>query len=96
MTGRISGGDTHKLFFHRVLRGIHERIGEEVRRDEPLTIGITKEVHRILEKEWVAETRRRKPPRSASLRIALTGYWFIVGFCSWIEWLDGRMLEIGS
>ncbi len=46
----VSQGDTHKFFFVRFSTGIHRRVGEDVRRDEPLTIGQLKEIHRILDK----------------------------------------------
>ena len=51
MTGWMSGSDTHKFFFHRFMRGMHKHVGAEVRRDEPLAIGIAKEVHRVLDKK---------------------------------------------
>ncbi len=51
MTGWMSGSDPHKFFFHRFMRGMHKRVGAEVRRDEPITIEIAKEVHRVLDKK---------------------------------------------
>ena len=89
----LSGADTHKFFFHRFMRGIHKQVGEEVRRDEPLTIDTIKEVHRILDKRWIAETRRRKPSRQRLLRIAQTGYWFVVGFCSGFRGEENGLIE---
>ncbi len=78
----VSGADTHKFFFHRFMTGIHKRVGEEVRRDEPISIEVLKEVHRILDKRWKAEAKRRRPSQKKLKRIALAGYWFVVGFCS--------------
>jgi hypothetical protein len=40
-------GDTHKSFFVRFITGIHRRVGKEVRRDEPVTIGVLKEIPRL-------------------------------------------------
>jgi hypothetical protein len=43
----VTQGDTHKFFFVRFMTGIHRRVGEEVRREEPVTIGVLKEIPRI-------------------------------------------------
>jgi len=64
------------------MTGIHKRVGEEVRRDEPISIEVLKEVHRILDKRWKAESKRRRLSQKKLKRIALAGYWFVVGFCS--------------
>jgi hypothetical protein len=89
----VTQGDTHKFFFVRFSTGIHRRVGEDVRRDEPITIGVLKEVHRILEKQWKAESRRKKPSRARLLRISLTGYWFVVGFCTAVRGEENGLIE---
>ena len=89
----VSQGDTHKFFFVRFSTGIHRRVGEDVRRDEPLTIGQLKEIHRILDKQWTAEVRKKSPVRKRLMRIALTGYWFIVGFCTGMRGEEMGLIE---
>jgi hypothetical protein len=46
----ISSVDTHKFYFQRYMTGIHRRVGEEIRRDEPISIGVLKATHRIPDK----------------------------------------------
>jgi hypothetical protein len=89
----VSAGDTHKFFFVRFMTGTHRRVGEEVKRDEPISIGVLNEVHRILEERWQEETHRKRPSRSRLLRIALTGYWFIVGFCTAVRGEENGLIE---
>ena len=38
----VTEGDTHKFFFVRFATGMHRRVGEDARRDEPVTIGVLK------------------------------------------------------
>ena len=89
----MSSGSTHKLHFSRFMTGIHKRVGEDVRRDEPVSVGVIQEVHRVLEKRWRAETRRRRPSRRKLTKIAATGYWFVVGFCSGFRGEENCLLE---
>lgn len=92
----ITQGDTHKFFFVRFATGIHRRVGEEVRRDEPITIGVLREVHTILCERWDAEIKRKRPSQARLLRIALTGYWFLVGFCTAIRGEENGLIEFAG
>ena len=89
----VTQGDTHKFFFVRFSTGIHRRVGEDIRRDEPVTIGQLKEIHRILDKQWSAEIRKKRPSRTRLMRIALTGYWFVVGFCTGLRGEEMGLIE---
>ena len=76
------------------MTGIHKRVGEEVRRDEPISIDVLKEVHRILDKRWNAEIKRRAPSQEKLKRIALAGYWFVVGFCQGLRGEEHGLIEL--
>lgn len=92
----ITDGDTNRFFFVRFATGIHRRVGEDVRRDEPISIGVIREVHLILSERWDAETKRKRPSRDRLLRMALTGYWFIVGFCTAIRGEENCLIEFAG
>ncbi len=89
----VTGVDTHKFFFSRFMNGIHRRVGEEVRRDEPVTIGVMKEIQRTLEERWATETRMVRPSKARLIRLALTGYWFVVGFCTAVRGEENGLIE---
>ena len=57
----ITSVPTHSFFFVRFMEGCHYRVGELVKRDKPLTVGILLHVSQILENRWQAEHSR---PRS--------------------------------
>jgi hypothetical protein len=75
------------------MTGIHKRVGEEVKRDEPISIDVLREIHRVLDRRWVKEAKRRRPSRRKLLKIARADYWFIVGFCSGFRGEENLLLE---
>jgi len=89
----ISGGSTHKFHFSRFMTGIHKRVGEDVRRDEPISIGVIQEIHRTLDTRWNSEMRKPRPSKRVLKKIAMTGYWFVVGFCSGFRGEENGLLE---
>ena len=57
----ISKSVTHSFWFSRFMEGLHKRVGEVVRQDEPISIDVLKTIEVILEAEWVAATLRQGP-----------------------------------
>jgi hypothetical protein len=73
----ISEVQTHSFWFTRFMTGIHRRVGEVRKQDEPITIGVLKVVEEILELDWGRSTSLRQ-----KRRIAEMGVWFVCGFCT--------------
>ncbi len=92
----ISAVDTHKFFFHRYMTGIHKRVGEEIRRDEPISIGVLKAIHRILDQRWHTEINSPKPRENVLQGIALRGLWFLGGFCTGLRGEEMPLIEFAG
>ena len=54
----ISKVFTHSFWFTRFMTGIHKRVGEIKRQDEPITIDVLHAVDVFLEREWRDKRRR--------------------------------------
>jgi hypothetical protein len=59
---------------------IQKQVGEEIRRDEPISIGVLKAVHRIDDNRWHAEMSNTKPSMELLEDIVLTGLWLLGAF----------------
>ena len=46
-----------------------------------------------MEQRWKAETERCRPSQKKLKRIALAGYWFVVGFCSDFRGEENGLIE---
>jgi hypothetical protein len=56
----ISEVPTHSFWFTRFMTGIHRRVGEERKQDEPIIIGVLKVIEDLLEGDWGRSTTLRK------------------------------------
>ena len=59
----ISNVPTHSFFCSRFMEGIHRRVGDTVKRDEPITIGLLLAIQEHLEAQWCAEQAKPQPIR---------------------------------
>lgn len=84
----ISTVPTHSFWFSRFMAGLHKRVGEVKRQDEPITIGVLLAIESILETEW-EEAERPETKRI----IAEMGTWFIAGFCSGLRGEEMLLIE---
>jgi hypothetical protein len=48
----ISNVPTHSFWFSRFMHGIHRRVGEIRKQDEPITVEVLKAVDEVLERDW--------------------------------------------
>lgn len=87
----ISNVVTHSFWFSRFMEGLHKRVGESRRQDEPITIEVLKEIEYILEDEWEVATSY-----TDKLRVAEMGVWFIVGFCSGLRGEEMLLIELAG
>jgi hypothetical protein len=92
----ISSVDTHKFYFQRYMTGIHRRVGEEIRRDEPISIEVLKTTHRISDKRWHAEISKTNPNMELLEDIALAGLWFLGGFCTGLRGEEMGLIEFAG
>jgi hypothetical protein len=84
----ISKVATHSFWFSRFMSGLHKRVGELRKQDEPLSIDVVHAAARILEVEWArAKTKHQKK------RIAEMGVWFVAGFCSGLRGEEMILIE---
>ena len=87
----ISDVVTHSFWFSRFMSGLHKRVGENKKQDEPITIGVLKALESLLENEWRCSAHpvdRR--------RIAEMGTWFIAGFCSGLRGEEMPLIEFAG
>ena len=92
----ISAVDTHKFYFHRFMTGIHKRVGEEIRRDEPISIGVLHAIHRILDRRWHAEIAKANPNMELLEHISKTGLWILGGFCTALRGEEMPLIEFAG
>lgn len=79
----MSGAPTHSFFFFRFMMGLHRRIGEIVKPDEPITIDILHAILRILETECLRASSSDAPNRMDKLMdVSRIGAWHVIGFCA--------------
>jgi hypothetical protein len=84
----ISKVATHQFWFTRFMGGLHKRVGELKKQDEPISIDVLKTAEGILEMEW---SRARTPAQKK--RVAEMGVWYIVGFCSGLRGEEMVLIE---
>ena len=92
----ISSSPTHQFFFSRFMTGVHKRVGEMVKRDEPITIELMKAIDSYLDSEWNKAMAEPRATRDYSkLRsIAMMGLWFIGGYCGGLRGEEMVLLEL--
>ena len=91
----ISECPTHSFWFGRFMEGIHRRVGELVKQDEPISIELLVAVLDLLETRWQREMSKPGPERDTKkMRLtALTGLWFCAGFCAGLRGEEMPLLE---
>jgi len=88
----ISSVSTHTFFFSRFMGGLHRRVGEIVKRDEPVTAAVLHALDQILEARW----KLGHDDLSAQLRISQMGLWFLGGFCTGLRGEEMLLLELAG
>lgn len=84
----ISNVPTHQFWFSRFMSGLHKRVGELVKQDEPISIDVLHAALNILEIEWnrcTTAVQRKK--------ISEMGVWFSCGFCSGLRGEEMLLVE---
>lgn len=89
----ISNSITHHFWFSRFMEGVHKRVGQIKMQDEAITIGVIKDIERMLELEW---NGRGNSHWIAKLRLAELGYIFIVGFCTGLRGEELMLVELAG
>ena len=84
----ISKVPTHSFWFNRFMAGIHKRVGEIKRQDEPVTIDVLHAVDALLEAEW-----RRTDDPTIRRKVAEMGSWFVGGFCTGLRGEEMLLIE---
>ena len=87
----ISGVVTHSFWFSRFMTGLHRRVGEVKRQDEPLTIDVLHALEGLMEAEW----QQPLPPETRR-HLAEMGVWFIAGFCSGLRGEEMLLIEFAG
>jgi hypothetical protein len=82
---------THSFWFTRFMTGIHRRVGEVRKQDEPITIRVLKVVKELLELDWGCSTNVRQ-----KRRIAEMGVWFVCGFCTGLRGEEMILIEFAG
>ena len=92
----ISSCPTHQFFFTRFMEGVHRRVGETVKRDEPVSIALLKAIMSHLENQWTLESDKPKRQRDYKLlrKISMMGLWFCGGFCTGLRGEEMTLLEL--
>ena len=87
----ISSVVTHSFWFSRFMEGLHKRVGENRKQDEPITIDVLCALEKIIEREWSESDRPE-----TRLRAAEMGVWFLVGFCSGLRGEEMLLIELAG
>ena len=87
----ISSVVTHSFWFSRFMEGLHKRVGENRKQDEPITIDVLCALEEIIEREWSKSDRPE-----TRLRAAEMGVWFLVGFCSGLRGEEMLLIELAG
>ena len=75
----MSNALTQTFFFTRFKEGMHRRVGEMVKPDEPITMDMLVCAMEILESRWI---RAAEQGEGQSIdKITLIGAWLLLGFC---------------
>jgi hypothetical protein len=78
----------HSFWFSRFMTGVHKRVGERKRQDEPITIDVLHSIESMLETEW----RRTNDPVLRK-KTAEMGAWIIGGFCTGLQREEMLLIE---
>ena len=94
----ISSSPTHHFFFSRFMTGVHKRVGELVKRDEPVTVEMLKEIDKLLTQRWDLEMAKPKHERDLGKlkEIAMMGLWFLGGFCTGLRGEEMILIEMAG
>lgn len=93
----ISSASTQTFFFHRFATGLHRRVGEIVKPDEPITVELLHEILRTLETEYQREIKSTAPGTQARLlSISRTANWFTIGFCASLRGEEMPLIELAG
>jgi len=65
---------TYGEFFERFTKGMHKRMGEDIRPDKAISIQLMKELSSQLEEEWESGT-------SNKLRVSMEASFYLIAFC---------------
>jgi hypothetical protein len=65
---------TYGEFFERFMKGMHKRMGEDIRPDKAISIQLMKELSSQLEEEWESGT-------SNKLRVSMEASFYLIAFC---------------
>lgn len=87
----ISGVVTHSFWFTRFMDGLHKRVGEVVRQDEPISIDVLHAIEGILELEWDAASTAAAKRKAAEM-----GTWFVAGFCGGLRGEEMPLIEFAG
>jgi hypothetical protein len=79
---------THSFWFNRFMTGIHKRVGEIKRQDEPVTIDVLHKIDELLEMEW----NRTEDPILRG-KTAEMGAWIVGGFCTGLRGEEMLLIE---
>lgn len=90
----ISNAPTHTFFFTTFMGGLHRRVGEVVKRDEPITIQMMKAIQKMLEKEWNQCADNDEMTLKELLGIARRGLWFTASFCTGLRGEELMQIEL--
>ena len=77
----ISAAPTHSFWFNRFIVGVHRRVGDFRKQDEPITVEILHAVDLILEREWSYVKRNLTEHMVRAKKISEMGVWYNGGFC---------------
>jgi hypothetical protein len=73
------------------MTGIHRRVGEVRKQDEPITIGVLKVVEELLELDWGRSTDVRQKHRIAEM-----GVWLVSRFCTGLRGEEIILIEFAG
>jgi hypothetical protein len=81
----------HLFLFSRFMSGLHKRVGEVRKQDEPVTIDVLLKVSKILEgKRQITWALRVKP------WVAKMGVWFVAGFCTGLSVKEKLLIQFSG
>ena len=86
----------HTFFFSRFKEGMHRRVGELVKPDEPVTIEVLRKILILLEDEWIQEKSLHAPREKKLRELATSGTWFVVGFSAALRGEEMLLLDIST
>lgn len=93
----FTSAPTQSLFFSRFKAGLHRRVGEIVKPDEPITIDLLHEALTLLAKEWSEEMTRGNRIRHEILKeVSEIACWYCIGFCVAMRGEEETLIELAG